>query len=104
MANKFGFGEHLEIILREMCTRVGADFDTTDFKRPEWYWEHEWSKEDETEFSDWLRDYLYDNLEARRELLNHTTKNKKHAADAAAEFVWMYGWKVRSDEVEDCQE
>lgn len=101
MANRFDFGEHLEKILRQMCLVVGADFDTIDFKAPEWYYEHEWSEDDETKFTEWLRDYFYNNIDARRELLSRTTKNKKYTTDSAKEFIWMYGWKVRRDEVED---
>ena len=87
-------GKHLIHILVQMCQRVGADFDRIDFKKDFWFHEYMWTEEQEESFVDWMTEYLYNNLEARREIMNfYSWKTKKRCRKAAKDFVWYCGWK-----------
>jgi hypothetical protein len=92
-----GFGKHLEIVLKEMCSRVGANYDYIDFKKEQWFWDYEWTQEQETNFKRWLTDYLCNNKEARKELVL-LSSNKDNILKAATFFVMNYGWKLKREE------
>ena len=87
--------EHLEIIMKEMCARVEADYDSLDFKDDDdrYFMKYEWNKEQEQAFVTWMADYLYENEPARREVMNNPRKNKKNCEKAAGEFAWNHGWR-----------
>jgi len=86
--------KHMEIILREMCARVGANYNNIDFLGRSWFMLYEWTKTQENDFTKWVGNYLYNNKEARAGLLSHPTKNKTRCKRAASEFVWNHGWKI----------
>ena len=88
-------GEYTKIILNEMCRRVGTN-DNIDFKRNDWYTDYTWTQEQENEFVDWLTDYLYNNRDARQELMVFSHKDKKRCKGAAREFSANYGWKLKT--------
>lgn len=92
------FTKHLIIILKEMCKKVGADYDKVDFAEENWYHKFQWTEVEQNEFRDWLADYFYQNREARVELLTRTSKNKKFCRGAASMFVFNYGWKWKKEE------
>jgi len=81
-------------ILKEMCRVVGADYKAIDFKADEWYYEHEWTEEQQDAFTDWLADYLCKNKDARNTfyILRKDKKACKHSAEM---FVWNHGWRVK---------
>jgi len=87
------FGVHLQQILRQMCYVIGVDPETIDFGQHDWYMQHTWTQEQEQEFKIWLTDYIYNNNEARKEILEFPRKDKKHCEKAASEFLFNYGWK-----------
>lgn len=87
--------KHIRNILHEMCNRVNADYGSIDFKAPTWYHEYEWTQEQEDDFVKWMTDYLFNNKEARFEILAFPRKDKKYCKKAAEEFVWNYGWKIK---------
>ena len=89
------FGEHLQIVLRKMCNMVGADADKIDFKSNNWFWQYEWTKDQEQEFVKWLTDYLYQNTKARKEIMEYPIKRKAHCRKVAEFFAWNYGWKTK---------
>jgi len=89
--------KYLQIILAEMCSRVGADPLKIDFKKSDWYREYSWTKDDEKLFIEWLTDQLYDNKFMREKILEVPRKNKKHCRKAAEWFVFNYGWKYREE-------
>jgi len=92
---KANLSPHVTEVLREMCRRVDTDFDSVDFKADNWYLEHQWTQAEEKDFTRWLARYLYDNREARDEMMRSPgRKNLARARKAAGEFVWNYGWKV----------
>lgn len=85
----------LEPILREMCRRVGADYDSIDFVDSSWYLGHAWTEEEANEFIKWLGEYFYQNTRARQALFRIPRKTKKRCMDAAKEFEFRYGWKIK---------
>ena len=90
--------EYLVPILKEMCSRVNADYNKIDFKEEEWFREYTWTQEQEKTFTQWLADYLHCNKEVRK-LFNILHNSKKKCREAAVEFVWFCGWvtKERKD-------
>lgn len=77
--------EHSEIILREMCLRVGVSYEDMDFSKENWYWDHEWSREEENDFIKWLAHFL----------AHHKYSTKKRANHEAEKIVFNYGWKTK---------
>lgn len=92
------FGPHLIHILKEMCKRVGADYDKINFKEDSWYSKYEWDIEEEEKFIKWLIDYLHNTYGARKELLYYNGKNKKIIVKAVRDFTFNYGWKYKKEE------
>lgn len=89
------FKEHLTIILKKMCSMVGADYDRIEFNDPKynWYESYCWnSEDDEKEFTEWLSNYMYTNAKARRELMSCPIKRKDRCKQFATHFVSWYGW------------
>ena len=86
----------MEIILKEMCQRVDADYNTINFQKEGWYNEYEWSSESQANFIEWLANYLYSNTKARK-LFGTWSKNKKLCQKAANSFIW-FCWKYKKDE------
>lgn len=86
--------EHLRVTLLKMCEYVNADFDSIDFSKQEWYYEHLWTDEQQNEFKAWMIDYLKKNKEARYELLANSTANKTRIEKAVNEFIFNYGWET----------
>ena len=89
--------EHIDIVLTEMCRRVGATLDDISDRHEvdsKWFMRYSWSQEENADFQRWLVDYLYNNSPARRDLMNLPTKNKTHLNKFAKFFTFMYGWKL----------
>ncbi len=84
---------YLKIILQEMCSRVDADFNSIDFKKPDWYSKYYWTHSEQEQFRLWLIDYLKDK-KVIKELTNISITNLKVREKVANEFVFMYGWTV----------
>ena len=85
--------EGLKCVLEEMCKRVGANYNSIDFKEPGWYNKYSWTQEEEAEFIRWLADKLMTDKNIRKELLanpEHLTYGK--AERAAKEFILQFGW------------
>ena len=87
--------EHLQTILKEMCKRVDADFESIDFRKDNWYWEYTWTQDQENSFSEWLFEYLMHNKKAREEIMTNPCKDKMRIHDAVMWFLVAYGWKVK---------
>lgn len=86
--------KYLEELMREMCSRVGADFNEIDFKAPNWYEEYTWTEQEQEDFMGWIVKYLKSNYKARKELMTfpHTT-SVKELRKFAGMFILGYGWK-----------
>ena len=87
--------KHAEIVLRNMCKFVDADYDSIDFTHPTWFWTYQWDNKTQDTFISWLTDYLYNDKDARKELMRHPRKKRKECERAAVFFVWNYGWKLK---------
>ncbi len=90
------FSEHLTIVLKEMCARVGANYDKLPMKDKEkkWFHLHTWTIKEQDDYIEWLANYLYTNTKARRELMTISYQSKKRCRDFAQFFVFNYGWKT----------
>jgi len=86
----------LEKVLREMCDRVGADFDEMDFTEKDWFLKYQWTFDQEEDFIKWLMDQIKEDKNVR-EIFNGPLKTKKDRESAARMFVFGYGWKVKKD-------
>lgn len=80
----------LYFILTEMFNRVGKEYTEEATQDREWFLQTTWTKEEQTEFTYWLRDFLRSKY--------HITKNK--ANNEAAWFVLNYGWRTDIDRKE----
>lgn len=89
--------EVIDIILKKQCELVGADFIKTDFKKPYWYWQHEWSREKENEFKKWFVDYFVKNKKQFRMISERLFINKKVLSKAADEWCMQFGWKIKTN-------
>ena len=92
---KFKDKPHLKIIMKEMCKQVKAQFSKIDFKKKNWFMKYEWTEHEQEEFKNWLKDYLKNNLEARREIMEHPTNNNKFIEKTVNWFCFDYGWKIK---------
>jgi hypothetical protein len=92
-------GEHTQIVLREMCKRVGADYEKIDFKDEinPYYFKHDWTDDDQSDFAKWMTQYLYNNEKARQEIMAVPRKTKKYCKNVANHFVFNHGWKIKND-------
>ena len=90
-------GKHLEFILRDMCSRVGAKFNKIDFKKPNWFMDYTWTQKQEDEFAKWMGDYLYTHKEAQDEVLASRISTKKLMSKAVMMFLFDYGWSIKND-------
>lgn len=89
---------YLEEIIREMCKRVGANFDDIIFKDKEnlWFHKYEWIEEEQKDFENWLVDFFRANKGAREELMETPSKDKKIIEGTVRMFILNYGWKLKN--------
>jgi len=83
-------------ILLKMCVVVGANFYKLDTSRKDWFFEYEWTQEQQDDFIDFVADYLYKNKIALRLLTNSPLYGKKRCRKVASEFIFNYGWKLKN--------
>lgn len=77
--------DHINIIFKEMCNTVGADFNTFDFDNSMWDQGYFWTIEEQDKFNDWLARFLID---------EHYTSEEK-ANELASSLMYRFGWKVK---------
>ena len=78
-----------------MCRLVGADYNTVDRTKEDWYREHQWDEETEKQFSDWMTDYLHKLPQAQSEIYGRRYMKKFECISAVQMFMLSYGWKTR---------
>ena len=88
-------GKHFEIIMNEMCKRVGADWSKVNPKKGDWFMKHTWTEEEENKFIDWFVNYLIKHKEARKEILTRETTSRIMIRRVVEKFVLNYGWKLK---------
>jgi hypothetical protein len=89
---------HLNVILVNMCRYVEANYWDINFSKDNWYQTYKWCEENKDHFKKWLTDYIYGVKGAQRELFGRTTMRKKECEEAAAMFVFNYGWSSKDGE------
>ena len=85
--------EQLEIVLREMCGRVGANYDEVDFDKDGWWLERSWPSDQEEDFKSWLEDHLKKSSAARNALMSTPLDYARSRRRFADMFLLSYGWK-----------
>jgi hypothetical protein len=88
---------HLENIFAVQCRLVGADYNSVDRTKEDWYLEYQWDEETEDKFKAWFVEYIHKIKQAQRELYNRSHMNKKDCESAAAMFLLSYGWKMKTN-------
>lgn len=81
----------IEFILEKMFTMVNRSYDPEVLKEKEWYLQTQWSKETQSEFTQWLISFLRKRY--------HLTK--RIATNEAAWFVLNCGWRTKIDREEE---
>ena len=83
-------------VFTKMCSYVNVNIDDIDFSKDRWYCEHEWTKEQEQDFCDWLVNEIRTNNNIRKELttLSHRP-TKKRVKETVMWFNLMWGWKTK---------
>ena len=95
---KVKMSKHLGIVFKEMCKRVGADYRKVDVTKEGWFSEYKWTEKEQEDFKKWMVDYLYNNTEARHELLEIPFRAKKAIKKAVDWFIFDYGWAYKDEE------
>jgi len=88
--------KYLEKIMKKMCQIVGANFHKMDFKKPNWYWDYEWTEEQEQEFMDWMAKLMLSHKDARKEFMRFPSSNKKDIAKFILQFCMNFGWRSKA--------
>ena len=97
MLKKLKIGKHLQIILAEMCTRVGAELSDIDVLKNEWQEDYEWTIEEEIDFQNWMFKYLVANHDALLEISTYEPNEPYSTTDLmklVKEFTLLYGWAL----------
>jgi len=82
--------KYTEEILKEMFRRVGANYDTFDFKQRDWYYKYTWTEKEQEDFRVWLGKYLY----KKKLLKKGKYRNQDKGYYQAGKLIFNYGWKV----------
>ena len=87
---------HTKIIMKEMCKRVGADFQKIDFLKEGWYRQYQWSEEEQDDFKKWLIQYWKKTPKARQEILSFPNLIDNNILEKAASlFLLDFGWMLK---------
>jgi len=92
--NKENYGPGLVKVLKEMCSRVGADYDSIDFKEEKWFYKHTWTRDKEKSFEDWLM--TNKDPEINKDL--GLSKAKYMRERQVLMFTRNYGWKLTNEQ------
>ena len=96
MNDKEKFSESLVTVLKKMCSIIEVEYHTIDFQKEDWYFDHEWTIDQEHYFIDWLIMEVRANNDLRKELSTLPYRpNMTISKNFAMWFNMMYGWKTR---------
>ena len=88
--------KQLDIIMQEMCSRVGVDWKKIDATKDDWYSKYTWTEKEQESYAKWLVDYLGSNKDARIELMAFPSlKDKKSLRKVVDMYLLNYGWKCK---------
>jgi hypothetical protein len=92
----FTIPKHTLFIFHQMCREIRVSCKKIDFNKTEWYLKHSWTNYKQNKFINWLTNYLFNNKEARQEIVaSPSRKSKKFLRKVATEFILVYGWKIK---------
>lgn len=85
------------IIFQKMYEAINLPFDNACVMDPDWSSKHSWTKEQKELFKQWYLDYLWNNKEARQEMIPRLSlkesRKKKIIKESFCWFDMNYGWK-----------
>jgi len=91
--------ESLIYVLKKMCSYVNVKYEDIDFKKDNWYWEYEWTQEQEQDFIEWLSNEIKTNNKIRKDMSSLSYRpSKKRSNTFATHFNMMFGWKTKQKE------
>ena len=85
--------KHFDIIIAKMCGWIGVDPSQASNDIPDWFMQHSWTPAQEKSFIEWLSNYLYNDTEARNEIMLFPRRRRRETDETASKFVWNYGWR-----------
>lgn len=88
---------NLEIALRKQCEIAKVDFESIDFKEDGWFMKHTWTEAQQTEFKDWLVDFLKVRKNRGGIMSFPSLADKKSRETCASWFIFSYGFKTRNE-------
>jgi hypothetical protein len=96
------FSPELQVVLKEMCRRVGADFNKIVFKdygetRSTWYNDYQWTEAEQDRFRQWLTRYLRTKSGSKLLGLPSERNSKEYRSKAVGVFIMMFGFKTIRD-------
>ena len=86
---------NLKQVFVKMFSYSPYEFSEKFIKKSDWFREYSWSKGEEEEFKKWLIKYLVKNWKGV--VAVHTQPNKRIREKAANEFIFNYGWKIKTE-------
>jgi len=90
--------QYLKEVLEKQCEIAEVDFNKVNFDSETWFQDVTWTKEQETTFEEWVKDYMKTNSKARNQLMTVKSKSKKTIDKWWAMYNLMYGFRVIDDE------
>jgi hypothetical protein len=93
--------KYLTEVLTKMCDMVGVNVNKIDFKKPQWFWKHTWTKNQEKEFKKWFVNYLYRRADRQREIFDmygYYSCPKYRLKEYVDGFIFQFGWRTETEE------
>ena len=86
--------------LVKMCRIVGADISEIDFKKPDWYHSHSWTRAQHDEYVKWFAGRLMKDRRFRKAFMEIPSTSMAQCYKAAESFAIWYGWKFSDEGVD----
>lgn len=84
---------HMKVILTKLLSYSEFDINEFDFNTREWFMKNTWTDDEESEFKEWMIDYLYKNKKAQKEIMDRSNATKKRIEGTVGYFLLNFGWK-----------
>jgi hypothetical protein len=86
--------KYLEMILKEMCQRVGAKYAEIDFKSNHWYLKYNWTSKQQNDFGIWLLGALIKDKAMQKALYGYSA-GKDINRKRVDMFLFLCGWTLK---------
>lgn len=74
------------------------EYDEVDIKKENWFYDYEWTDEQENEYKDWLYRKLRWNMEWRKEIMDFPIRKKDIIDKTVNMFVMNYWFKIKKED------